>query len=245
MKKTLQILTIASLGLGLASPASAVVTTWDFTGLGNGVSNTMTFAGDDGKTLKAWGFNTGSKVNKFFPAGPEVKQKVTLHNGQGLGVRSGSGNYNDQINDQKKNEFLVLQLPTDQWGAVSITISNLFKGHENKGQDDFKIYGALAGAVSEGGGTLSFSNNIANYVLLAADGIDAPNAQKGNITKKYLLGGVKSEFIIAVAHKRGGPQNDGFRVAGFQGEVPEPGTLAIFGIGLLGLGLARRRRKAA
>ena len=35
-----------------------------------------------------------------------------------------------------------------------------------------------------------------------------------------------------------------FRLEGSESSVPEPGTMALFGIGLAGMGLARRRRKA-
>lgn len=46
--------------------------------------------------------------------------------------------------------------------------------------------------------------------------------------------------------KRGGPKaNSGFSFAATSVAVPEPGTLAIFGIGLVGLGFMRRRKQAS
>jgi len=44
--------------------------------------------------------------------------------------------------------------------------------------------------------------------------------------------------------ERGGPEGDSNVDPGPSTEVPEPGTLVLFGLGLAGFGFARRRRAA-
>jgi hypothetical protein len=44
--------------------------------------------------------------------------------------------------------------------------------------------------------------------------------------------------------RHGGPFSRSSSGAGGSTGVPEPGTLALFGLGFLGLGLARRRRRS-
>jgi hypothetical protein len=114
-------------------------------------------------------------------------------------------------------------------------------GSGKNGQDDFKIFGARAGAVTATDDTLSFSNNRDFYELLAA----GQGEGRGNQFVEFELPGFQSEYIIAVAHQRGKKQNNGFRVAGFKGAVPEPTTLAILGVGLVAVGGMRRRLTAA
>jgi len=50
------------------------------------------------------------------------------------------------------------------------------------------------------------------------------------------------EFFADTA-KLSSPDNTDFALAGIRTvDVPEPGTLALFGLGLLGLGIARSRK---
>lgn len=210
--------------------------------------DTLDVLSDIGNPITAWAYRTRNNI--FFPSGNKRQEQVTIHRNQGLGVFT-DGNNNDannQINNQRKNEFLVLQLPTTSWTTVSITLTNVRGGRENDGRDDYRIYGALGGAISEVGGGLVFSSDPADYVLLAEG--QGPRNDASNHTLFLELAGLRTEFVIAVADNRRDDnerQNDGFRVSAFQGvQISEPGTIALLGIGFVGMAIAaRRRRKGA
>lgn len=75
-------------------------------------------------------------------------------------------------------------------------------------------------------------------------GLNLPAAHDGQFS--FVVTAVTGAFSLdayAVGHVNGGQTGPVYAtIAGGEAEVPEPSTLALFGLGLLGLGFARSRR---
>jgi hypothetical protein len=133
----------------------------------------------------------------------------------GLGVQG--GNADQSVGDGESLIFEILNSP----GSASLLSGLIF---EKSG----------SGAESGAGSFDLFVDDVFNQtVSWAAGGANSQVLENINASGlKYEFRGVAVDDTVA------------FRVTQLTFQVPEPGTLAIVGLGLVGLGIARRRRTA-
>lgn len=236
------ILVGAALTAAVSTTAYALPSTFDFRGPGgvlNPAGSTLTFFDEETGTqsveVSAW-------VTAEDPLGNVIFESRLHRSNRGLGARHGLDTSN-QIDNFFGFDFLALDLGTPQWEPVNASIASAGAGCELRifgfcvipgTEDDWFIYGS--NTVAPGDGTPGIDGGF--ELLASGSGNGTVNIASTDPFQFIYFSG-RPGFGLS-------PDNfdDDFRVAGFVGQlvVPEPGALALIGIGLIGLGVMRRRK---
>jgi hypothetical protein len=229
-----------------AAPAAADTITFDFTASGgvtsgSGLTLTRTYtSGDVTVTASGWGVGTSSSAT--FAQG-----QVGQWNGAGLGVcnageGAGCGSPSHQVDNSGRYDFVLFQFDP------AVTINSITVRTFNSADTDVSyFYGNASNPLSLVGKKIS---------ELTAAGLDNSGTDQGpsgsgaeNVVT--LDAGVYNSLLIGAEI---GESNDAFKVRSLvidftetpttpTVDIPEPLSLALFGTGLLGLGIARRRQR--
>ncbi|SLN69038.1 PEP-CTERM sorting domain-containing protein [Oceanibacterium hippocampi] len=135
----------------------------------------------------------------------------------GFGIRGGGEI--DEINSSER--FLVSFLLPEKLAGLWLT----------------DLFGTPDGEDGEQG-TVTLTLEDSSQVVYAFDGNDA---DQGN-GELFVDFGKDLMVLEALFEASGTTQGDDYSVAGF--DIPEPSAIGLLGLGLLGAGLARRRRRA-
>jgi|GEM_PF-5245707 len=242
--------------LALGSSTASALSSWDFTGDQNGTNLGFTedFIAGDGSVLTARGFSMPGIADTAGLVLP-----VNIHqNDRGIGV--GFGNGNGQLEAFPNSHVgatpglcfffgcIIPPTPAFELETAFADVIRLDFGADNWFAKDITIEQFGAGEfVQVFGGN---SNDGSDAVLLnTLEGV-AGSPDFFSLDDSDPFGFI---FIAALATVEDCPAGTGLcgsssrlRIAGFSGtQVPEPGALALLGIGVFGFAVARRRRLAA
>lgn len=235
-----------------APPAAAATLTFDFTASGGSVTGTGTSTvrtytqgtAPNQVTLVARGLNIGTSSSSTFAAA-----QLGWYSGAGLGVcNAAEGTNCSSPSHQLDNgtngvDFVFMQLdPAAQINSITV------RAYSNTDTDVLYYLGNTANPLNLVGkktselAGLGFSSGVIDY---GPSGSGQTNIVTLNTTQSY------NSLLIGAPL---GETNDGFKIRSViidytappsGGPVPEPMALAIFGMGLIGLRAATRRRRTA
>lgn len=246
--------TIGALALlALGAPAQAAPTTFDFTvgpqGLvGNplvcdpaaALAGACGITGPGSATIQGWAFQGNSAP---LSAANLYQDSSGGIGDNGIGIRfdgadAGTNPGGTEIDNNGPDEFMSITFGAAfEWELVSITLSR-FGYSGTTGAD--RIDTALFWGSNDPLGTTT------NWTQLTATRTEHTNSNPGAST--FTFTGLNPELTFDHIYVTTGfDDEDDFRLAGVVGstDVPEPATLALLGLGLVGIGAASRRRKTA
>lgn len=202
---------LAVTALFTALSANAAIVTFDFTLNRDANNNPVYNFNTGGVNLSVEAWSTTDLTSNR--ASQDIRQ-----NGAGLGVE---GNGSTQINTPDPGFNVTgiaewLSFSTDIGDIVGVGISSLGPGEE------VDFWGSNAA-----------SFNLGNFDFLGTlGGVGAIDVQNMSVN----LGGQPWLMVASSV-----PMKSGFRVASIDVELPEPGTMGLLGLGLMGVAWIRRR----
>jgi hypothetical protein len=155
-------------------------------------------------------------------------------------------------------DMVAFALPGNGYYPTSITLHQYCaNGHDpgaascastgSTGFDDVSIFvGGIAGDLPTGATTLAQLVSTYGFTQLTSANLAAGSSLNGSGDRTITLNGNIPGAYIIIAASLSDPTStpDNFKVASLTAnKVAEPGTLAVFGVGLAGIALARRRRQ--
>ena len=131
--------------------------------------------------------------------------------------------------------------------ASYATLASFLAASMSKGGDAYSAFFHITGAYSSAAnyaGTIRHDDGASLYIDNDATKIFGSAPETSAITTSFVLPSGSHNFDLYYVEGNGAPSVLNINFPSSVVPTPEPAAIALFGIGLLGLGLARRRRHA-